>query len=421
VAGESHGRSGSPSDGSPGSGADPKPMDATGATRRLLSRPMRVVSTTFKSVGDGITVLGDATERMAGEALGIVPDAFGVLQSGVGALRKRVEFDVNDNRQDWRSGAEAEKGRGRERVGGNGGGEGTGHTPFWLGAHRGATGAGGSALASRGPWGRSRPGSAGGNGRATPRDYGGSAPLPARASSAKTKPYGRASKAKLDGRLTPEHVFIGPRATPHVALALVCLALCARLAGGGPLGLLAAVACGVACVGYLRVVEAAQQAELLRVAEARAMRGWQLRVGAPAESVGWLNAVLAAGWETTFGCAGGVLGLRARGVAAGRGCARCTPARPPVRTGHASLSCTLLSPSPTLRPPGKPYQRVLSPSYSLLTPECLPSSAPPTRTLQPAPTLKTFPLPLPPLSPAPILHSPTPFPGRTYTSHSGIL
>eukprot|EP00962_Isochrysis_galbana_P032109 scaffold10527_cov114-Isochrysis_galbana.AAC.1 len=299
VAGESSRGAGSAAGDYAGDGSGHS-TDATGATRRLLSRPMRVVSTTFKSVGDGITVLGDATERMAGEALGIVPDAFGVLQSGVGALRKRVEFDVNDNGQDWRSveAVEAEKGRSRDRAGGGGNGGGGGRAYSWMGTPHGAPATGAST--SRGARGRGNLGAEGGNGRASPRESGGAGdPLPSARGSSKTKqatpnPDGAVERRALDD------VFIGPRATPHVALALLCLALCARVAGGGPLGLLAAAACGVACVGYLRAVEAAQQGELMRVAEARALRGWQLRVGAPAESVGWLNAILAAGWETTF-------------------------------------------------------------------------------------------------------------------------
>ncbi|EOD35289.1 hypothetical protein EMIHUDRAFT_455355 [Emiliania huxleyi CCMP1516] len=56
-----------------------------------------VVSGAVKSAGDGFTMLGDTTERIAGEALGIMPDAVDVVQSGVGALRKRVRFDVNED------------------------------------------------------------------------------------------------------------------------------------------------------------------------------------------------------------------------------------------------------------------------------------------------------------------------------------
>jgi len=45
-------------------GGDAPSGDPGGATRRLLSRPMRIVSGAVKSAGDGITMLGDATERL---------------------------------------------------------------------------------------------------------------------------------------------------------------------------------------------------------------------------------------------------------------------------------------------------------------------------------------------------------------------
>lgn len=270
--------------------------DTGGATRRLLSRPMRVVSGTFKSVGDGILMLGDATERLAGEALGIVPDAFDVVQSGVGAIRKRVEFDYNDGGgvADWRTLEALQAEAGRKRTGGEARQEsdepdgfstaaGIFPSEFGVQLERGGTAGGRRAPVSLAP--------------------GASTSEAARAGGARGS--ARALESGLPSSRRALAAFLGPRSTPHVALALICIALCARLAGNGPLGNACAAACGVACLAYLRTVEIAQQAEMLQLAEARALRAWQLRPGAPAESLGWLNTLLAAGWQTTFGCAHG--------------------------------------------------------------------------------------------------------------------
>jgi len=174
--------------------------DAGGATRRLLSRPMKVVSGAVKSAGDGFTMLGDTTERIAGEALGIMPDAVDVVQSGVGALRKRVRFDVNEDSSgsDWRYLA---------ALSAEAGGRAT--PPLHEGPHASspAAAAGDASGAEAARWAAAA---------AAGRE-------PAAAAGGGAMPEGGGSVERL----------VGPRSTPHAALALLCLAACARLAAAG--------------------------------------------------------------------------------------------------------------------------------------------------------------------------------------------
>ena len=188
-----------------GDGGYQEDLSASDATRRLVSKPIRMLSQAFRGAGQMVNMVGDTTERIAGGAFSLVPDTVQVVASSVKSLGDALEGDMR--------GGEPQPTP--QRGGGGGGGGDSGG---------GGGGGGGGALAPE------------------ELERGAAAPTP---SDAPPPPPPPASRSR---RMLTEMADGDPLASPHAAVALV-----AALALGPSLGRGGQVLLGVLLLLYLQV------------------------------------------------------------------------------------------------------------------------------------------------------------------------
>ena len=196
-----------------GDGGYQEDLSASDATRRLVSKPIRMLSQAFRGAGQMVNMVGDTTERIAGGAFSLVPDTVQVVASSVKSLGDALEGDMR--------GGEPQPTPQRGSGGGGGGGDGGGG-----GGGGGDSGSGGGG---------------GGGGALAPEELerGAAAPTPSDA------PPPPASRSR---RMLTEMADGDPLASPHAAVALV-----AALALGPSLGRGGQVLLGVLLLLYLQV------------------------------------------------------------------------------------------------------------------------------------------------------------------------
>ena len=194
-----------------GDGGYQEDLSASDATRRLVSKPIRMLSQAFRGAGQMVNMVGDTTERIAGGAFSLVPDTVQVVASSVKSLGDALEGDMR--------GGEPQPTP--QRGSGGGGGDGGG-------------GGGGGGDSCSG-------GGGGGGGALAPEELerGAAAPTPSDA------PPPPASRSR---RMLTEMADGDPLASPHAAVALV-----AALALGPSLGRGGQVLLGVLLLLYLQV------------------------------------------------------------------------------------------------------------------------------------------------------------------------
>ena len=185
-----------------GDGGYQEDLSASDATRRLVSKPIRMLSQAFRGAGQMVNMVGDTTERIAGGAFSLVPDTVQVVASSVKSLGDALEGDMR--------GGEPQPTPQRGGGGGGGGDSGSG-----------GGGGGGGALAPE------------------ELERGAAAPTPSDA------PPPPASRSR---RMLTEMADGDPLASPHAAVALV-----AALALGPSLGRGGQVLLGVLLLLYLQV------------------------------------------------------------------------------------------------------------------------------------------------------------------------
>ncbi|KAL3929693.1 MAG: hypothetical protein SGPRY_001852 [Prymnesium sp.] len=229
---------------------------ASRATRRLISRPISLVANVVRSAGDAAEFLGDTTERLASEAIGIVPDTFRIFETSVRGIREGLTFSTETpasisarikeqplhGQSSWVHDDE------EARIG-------VGEVPSLAAQERGES----SSSAQR----ATRPG----------------------------------WRAKLRRWLLPTNCVGEPRTTPHLLLALGAVGLLGPLAGRvGKILLLLLV------LLYLQQIDDVRRASAERRAEASMMHAlsMQPRLAPVAEPVGWTNAIIASGWKDAF-------------------------------------------------------------------------------------------------------------------------
>ena len=188
-----------------GDGGYQEDLSASDATRRLVSKPIRMLSQAFRGAGQMVNMVGDTTERIAGGAFSLVPDTVQVVASSVKSLGDALEGDMR--------GGEPQPTPQRGGGGGGGGDSGSG-----------GGGGGGGALAPE------------------ELERGAAAPTP---SDAPPPPPPPASRSR---RMLTEMADGDPLASPHAAVALV-----AALALGPSLGRGGQVLLGVLLLLYLQV------------------------------------------------------------------------------------------------------------------------------------------------------------------------
>ena len=62
--------------------------DALSDTRKLISRPFSLAAKAVRSAGDAANMLGDTTEKLASEAMGLLPDTVKVVETSVRGIRE---------------------------------------------------------------------------------------------------------------------------------------------------------------------------------------------------------------------------------------------------------------------------------------------------------------------------------------------
>ena len=96
-------------------------LSASDATRRLVSKPIRMLSQAFRGAGQMVNMVGDTTERIAGGAFSLVPDTVQVVASSVKSLGDALEGDMRGGE------SQARPQRGSGGMGGRRGGRDRGH------------------------------------------------------------------------------------------------------------------------------------------------------------------------------------------------------------------------------------------------------------------------------------------------------
>ncbi|KAL1525423.1 hypothetical protein AB1Y20_020282 [Prymnesium parvum] len=233
--------------------ASDREKDAAQATRRLLSRPVSLMAHAVRSAADAAEFLGDTTEKLAAEAMGIVPDTMHFFESSVRGLREGL-------------GAHAEGAEGSSRGSRRRPRAPLVHAPR-LHLRRA------SALAEQEK---------------------GMPPPPA------AEPADETARREVQrkGRgVLGELSLREPRVIPHMLLAFGAIVLLSPVAGR-----LGKVVLLLLAVLYLQQVDDVLRADVSRKAEASALHALSLqpRVAPVGEPVGWLNAILASGWSETI-------------------------------------------------------------------------------------------------------------------------
>ena len=92
---------------------DDPDIETSAALRSIASRPIRVVGRALRAVGDTTNFLGDTTERVASEVIGIFPDTVRVVESSVRTIREKIDGDDLDEGDRMRAEDSRANGRGR--------------------------------------------------------------------------------------------------------------------------------------------------------------------------------------------------------------------------------------------------------------------------------------------------------------------
>jgi len=228
-------------------------VSASNAARRLVSRPIRMLSQAFRSTGEMVNMLGDTTERLASGTFSILPDTVQVLQSSVRSVGDALGEGEEDERDNGAapSAAAAELGLGGTELSTGGASLETAA----LGANPSAAEAATAVAAAR-------------------------------------------PRSRLLNKWRGWANGLGePLASPHAALALLAAAALAPSLGRGGQALLVLV-----LLLYLQSVAAyhatVQQQRIERHTLRALSAGRQL--AGRHESAAWLNALLASGWATTL-------------------------------------------------------------------------------------------------------------------------
>ena len=239
--------------------------DPSRATRKLISRPISFVAKAMSSAGDAADFVGDTTEKLASEAIGILPDSMRIVESTVRGIREGLG---GDDAEDAPRAVDA------------------------LGAAEGGGGSTPPVGVASGPRLQLR------RSDALAAHEVGESPG-ARMAERTGVPARRGGKGAsgLQRMLLWCDSRGEPRMTPHALLALGTVALATPLASR-----LGKVLLLVLALLYLQQADNVQRAAVHRRAEAEARHALSLQPRLPpvGEPVGWLNSILAAGWQETI-------------------------------------------------------------------------------------------------------------------------
>ena len=228
-------------------------VSASNAARRLVSRPIRMLSQAFRSTGEMVNMLGDTTERLASGTFSILPDTVQVLQSSV----RSVGEALNEGEDERDNGAVPPAAA----------------AELGLGGDEHSTGE--ASLETAAPC---------------------TDPLTTEASAAATATT--QPRPRLLNRWRGWTNGLGePLASPHATLALLAAATLAPSLGRGGQALLVLV-----LLLYLQSVasyHATVQQQRVERHTLRALTAGRQLAGRH-ESAAWLNALLASGWATTL-------------------------------------------------------------------------------------------------------------------------